>query len=121
MLSFGAAPPPFDAVYPSHLQFFTPASTVALVERAGCNVERFYTVGEPETVSARHRDAFDLDYAVARLEKLEGRGEQERGPLNNFPFYFGRNLALYARRTGQPHLPPQSTMCVGRESRDAET
>lgn len=121
MLSFGAAPPPFDAVFPSNLQFFTPASAVALVERAGCTVERFYTLGEPETVSARHGDSFDLDYAVARLEKLEGRGEQERGPLNNFPFYFGRNLALYARRTGQPHLPPQSTMCVGRESRDAET
>lgn len=107
MLRFGASPPPFDAIYPTHLQFFTPASAVALVEQAGCKVERFYTVGEPETGSARHRHAFDLDYAVTRLAALEDRGERERGPLNNYPFFFGRNVALYARRTGDPAERPR--------------
>jgi SAM-dependent methyltransferase len=100
MLRFGAAPAPFDAVYPTHLHFFTPASAVALAEGAGCAVERFYTVAEPEAVSERHRAAFDLEHAVVRLAALEGRGEPERGPLNNYPFFFGRNSAVYARRRG---------------------
>jgi SAM-dependent methyltransferase len=99
-LRFGASPPPFDATYPTHLHFFSPSSLLELANVAGCSVVRFYTVGDPDQVSARHRESFDLHYAVERLAALEGKGEPGRGPLNNFPFFFGRNATLYARRNG---------------------
>ena len=102
MLRVGPVPPPFDAVYPEHLHFFTPASALVLVEQAGCYIEQLFSHGDPDVVSARHRSVFDLEYSSSRLIVLEHHGETAYGPLSNFPFFFGRNSAIYARRVTCP-------------------
>jgi 2-polyprenyl-3-methyl-5-hydroxy-6-metoxy-1,4-benzoquinol methylase len=100
VLRLGASPaPPHDAAWPNHLHFFSALSMLTLMQRVGVEVDRFFTVTDETAAQSRYGDALDLDYARATLVSLADKGEASRGPLNNFPFFAGQNLAVYARRT----------------------
>lgn len=111
MLRNGGVPAPFDNAFPTHLQFFTPASLIRLVEAVGCRVERFFTVTDPNDHVFRHGAWFDMAAALDGAGVTATRGEPQRGLLNNFPFHFGRNSVIYAR-SGQDS-PAPSAPCQG--------
>jgi SAM-dependent methyltransferase len=111
VLRFAASPaPPHDAVWPTHLHFFSPLSMLALMRQFGLEVERFFTVADEDLAQARYGAALAVDDARTSLVELDNKGDPSRGALNNFPFFTGRNLAIYARR---PDGPVKTTGRVG--------
>ena len=106
MLRTGGAPAPFDNAFPTHLQFFTPDSLIRLVKASGCQVERYFTVTDPDDHVSRHGAWFDMAAALNGVGVTATRGEPERGLMNNFPFHFGRNSVMYARVGREAHAPP---------------
>jgi 2-polyprenyl-3-methyl-5-hydroxy-6-metoxy-1,4-benzoquinol methylase len=99
VLRFGPSPaPPHDAGWPNHLHFFSALSVLVLLERQGFVVERIFTVTDEDQAESRYGAALDPEYARSTLAALADKGEAARGGLNNFPFFAGQNLAVYARR-----------------------
>lgn len=114
VLRFGRSPaPPHDAVWPNHLHFFSALSILTLMRRFGLEVERFFTVADETEALARYGDALDTDFARTALTSLVEKGEAVRGPLNNFPFFTGKNFAVYARRPSARSMPGARTASAG--------
>lgn len=113
VLRFAESPaPPHDAVWPTHLHFFSPLSMLTLMRQFGLEVERFFTVTDEELARERYGVAPAVEDARETLVSLEGKGDPSRGSLNNFPFFTGQNLAIYARRPYEPVTP------AGRDGKD---
>lgn len=85
-----------DQVWPNHLHYFSPASARALLELCGLDLLRFFTIANAEKTEAKFRTAFDVDMANTLADWCQGKGEEARGALSNFPYFFGENSAIYA-------------------------
>lgn len=97
-----------DQVWPNHLHYFSPASARALLELCGLELMRFFTIANAEKAELKFRTAFDADMAHTLADWCQGKGEEDRGALSNFPFFFGENSAIYAtlRHERAVALPP---------------
>ncbi len=84
-----------DQVWPTHLHYFCPASTQALLERCRLDLLRFYTVSNAEKAEAKYKEAFDAQRAGLLAEWCSDKGESVRGALSNFPYFYGENSAIY--------------------------
>lgn len=84
-----------DANWPEHLHFFSPLSVAKLVERSGCKVERLFSADNENARAAKFFPFADVAYVAS---KRRDRGEAIFGALNNWPNYYGANVALYAVR-----------------------
>jgi len=84
-----------DAVWPEHLHFFNPLSVAKLVERSGCRVERLFSADNENARAAKFFRFADVDYVAS---KRRDKGEAIFGALNNWPNYYGANVAVYAVR-----------------------
>jgi SAM-dependent methyltransferase len=87
-----------DSVWPTHLHYFNPVSLSRMVEDAGAEIIRFFTVGEAEAAAERYGLTMDTDYGRRSYARLAELGEPSRGVLNNFPAYTGENSGLMALR-----------------------
>ncbi|MFN8830885.1 MAG: hypothetical protein ACK50Q_02895 [Labrys sp. (in: a-proteobacteria)] len=67
---------------------------------------------DEELARERYGVAHAVEDARETLVSLEGKGDPSRGSLNNFPFFTGQNLAIYARRPYEPVTP------AGRDGKD---
>lgn len=85
-----------DTVYPEHLHFFPPLSLMRMVCRLELQVHRFFTHQNEEAVFAQFRDMLDAEYAEARLEQYQTKGDSFYPALANYPYYAGENSVLYA-------------------------
>jgi len=84
-----------DANWPEHLHFFSPLSVAKLVERSGCHVDRLFSADNENARAAKFFPFADVAYVAS---KRRDRGEAIFGALNNWPNYYGANVALYAVR-----------------------
>ncbi len=112
VLRFGASDvEPHDSTWPAHLQFFCPLSFQRLAEAAGLSVERYFSVTDPERGEARYAAQLDRVYAEQMLSGLRDKGEDIRGPLNNFPLYTGFDGTAHLRKPVivPPPLPDRLT------------
>ncbi len=107
VLGFGAsAVEPHDATFPAHLHFFSPLSFLRMAESAGLIVERYFSVTDPELGEARYAAQLDRAHAERMLGGLRDRGEDVRGPLNNFPLYTGLDGTAHLRKPMVAPPPP---------------
>lgn len=84
-----------DANWPEHLHFFSPLSVAKMVERSGCRVERLFSDGNETARAVKFYPFADVAYVAS---KRRDKGEAIFGALNNWPNYYGANVALYAVR-----------------------
>jgi SAM-dependent methyltransferase len=81
-----------DAVYPSHLHFFSPLSVVELANQSRLKVVKLFT-HQNETNSFNDYGKF-VDYvkSVTGLIQIASSGDKYFGFLNNYPFFMGENI-----------------------------
>ncbi len=89
-----------DSVWPTHLHFFNPISLRDMLDRAGFDVLKFYTVGDAPQRMADYEDILDMDTAKERLSNLADRGEEIRGEFANYPYFAAENSTMYAIKRG---------------------
>ena len=83
-----------DAVWPSHLHFFSPLSLLKLAERCGLTPFRLFTHGDLSRRSRAYCNSIDLDLMSSRaLRRYE---EASFGSLCNAPWFLGANSVLLA-------------------------
>lgn len=87
-----------DSVWPNHLHFFNPISLKCMIEMAGLELISFCTVTEEQNAGDQYDKIIDISYSSKVLQSLKAIGENERGSLNNYPYYFGENSVVYARK-----------------------
>lgn len=87
-----------DSVWPNHLHFFNPISLKYMIEMAGFELISFCTVTEEQNAGDQYDKIIDTSYSSKVLQSLKAIGENERGRLNNYPYYFGENSVVYARK-----------------------
>jgi len=96
VLAYGPSPvEPHDSTWPAHLHFFNPLSFLRMAEAVGLTLERYFSVTDPEKGEARYAGLIDRPYAERMLATLRERGEEVRGPLNNYPVYAGFDGAAH--------------------------
>lgn len=85
-----------DTVWPTHLHFFSPTSLRRMLEDAGFEIRRYYSVGEGELYSAKYAAEMDIEHARTTMQDLAEQGDPSRGEANNYPLYAAENSAMYA-------------------------
>jgi 2-polyprenyl-3-methyl-5-hydroxy-6-metoxy-1,4-benzoquinol methylase len=88
--------PLLDAVFPSHLHFFSPLSLKSLLGHVKVEVIGFWTHPNADDVYDTYRKSWDRRLAVRRLFGWAAKGDSSRGVHGNYPFYCGENSELLA-------------------------
>jgi len=86
-----------DSVWPSHLHFFNPLSAIAMLERVGLQLVRFFTLCQERKAMSDYGRFMDLLTAADRLDVIKDVSE-EYGMFTGWPFYAGVNVGCFARK-----------------------
>ena len=88
-----------DAVFPEHLHFFTPVSLVHILEELEFEIIKFFTHTTDAQVIKQYSE-YELQTACYENVKgiSENTGDSFFSRWENFPYYFGSNSSLWARK-----------------------